>query len=224
MTIDHHGWRAGNDEGDTCGEEPTSSQMLYNRIKQLSDRMHSHDLRPSLDSVHNSTHGNRRDDEGCTAGNSGDLTLDHGLQGLSDPRRDISSRNSTLVDETSLNISDEDKDAVLRDSDNRNSQALVVYSEVNESPLSYTEEQEQLREDSEYNASTLGGDGEDRHSQHGSDKGEGSGAPRKPHPPTDDIDPKLYKALEKMRKLDEKLANVTKVSLILLRILCLVEA
>ena len=195
--------------------------MLYNRIKQLSDRMHSHDLRPSLDSGHNSTHSNRRDDEGCTAGNSGDLTLDHGLQCSSDPREDISSCNSTLVDETSLNISDEDKDAILRDSDSRdllNSQALMVYSEVNESPLSYTEEQEQLHEDLEYNAGALGGGGEDRHPQNGSDKGGGSdggGAQRKSHPPTDDIDPKLYKALEKMRKLDEKLANVTKVSLIL---------
>ena len=214
MTVHHHGWRAGNDEEDTCGEEPTSSQMLYDRIKQLSDRMHSHDLGPSLDSRHNSTFGNGCDDEGCSAGNSGDLILDHGLRCSSDPREDISSRNSTLVDEISLNISDKDKDAVLRDSDNRNSQALVVYSEVNESPLSYTEEQQQLREDLEYNASALGGDGEDRHSQHGSDKGGGSdggGAPRKPHPPTDDIDPKLYKALEKMRKLDEKLANVSKV-------------
>ena len=94
----------------------------------------------------------------------------------------------------------------------------MVYSEVNESPLSYTEEQEQLHEDLEYNAGALGGGGEDRHSQNGSDKGGGSdggGAQRKSHPPTDDIDPKLYKALEKMRKLDEKLANVTKVSLIL---------
>ena len=44
------------------------------------------------------------------------------------------------------------------------------------------------------------------------DVGGGDGATRKPHVPTDDIDPKLYKALEKMRKLDEKLANVTKVS------------
>ena len=213
-----HGWRAVND-----GEEPTSSQMLYDRIKQLSDRMHS-DLRTSQDNGHNSTYGNRRDHENHNAGNGGDLTSDHSSRHSFDPREDNSSRNSTLVNETSLNTSDEDKDAVLKDSDSRdllNSRALVVYSEVNESPLSYAEEQQQLREDLEYNASAIGGDGEDRHFQHGSDKGGGSdggGGPRNPHPATDDIDPKLYKALEKMRKLDEKLANVTKVSSMLLRL------
>jgi hypothetical protein len=187
--------------------------------------MHS-DLGPSLDSGHISTYGNRHDDESHrTAGNSCDLTSDHSSRYLSDPREDISSRNSTLVDEASLNTSVEDKDALLRDSDSRdlsNSRALMVYSEVAESPSSYSEEQEQLREDLECNADALGmGNGEDRHSQHGlSDKGGGSddggGGTRKPHAPTDDVDPKLYKALEKMRKLDEKLANVAKVSFITL--------
>lgn len=222
MAVHHHSWSAGNDE-DTCmyKEEPTSSQMLYDRIQQLSDRMHA-ELRPSQDDRHSSTYGSRHDEGHHIIQGDGDLTSDHSSRYSVDSREDISSRNSTLVDETSLNTTNGERDAVLRDLDSRelNSRALVAYSEVNESPLSNTrmEEQEHSHKNLEYNVGALGSDGEDRNSQHGSgimsgdDVGGSDGGTRKPHVPTDDIDPKLYKALEKMRKLDEKLANVTKVS------------
>lgn len=212
MPSHHHSWSAGNGE-DACREEPTSSQMLYDRIQQLSDRMHS-ELRPSQDDRHYSISSSRCDED-HTAGNS-DLTSDHSSRYSTDPRADSSSHNSTLVGETSLNTSNEDENAILRDSDSKdlNSRALVVYSEVNELPLSNTEEQEQLCEDLEHNGGAVDSDGDHGHSQEGSGK-VGGGGPHKPRVPTDDIDPKLYKALEKMRKLDEKLANVTKVSLLL---------
>ena len=208
MPSHHHSWSAGNDE-DACREEPTSSQMLYDRIQQLSDKMHS-ELRSSQDDRHNSTPSSRHG-ESYTAGNS-DLASDHSSRYSTYPREDSTSRNSTLVDETSLNTSDEDEDAVLRDSNSKdlNSKALVVYSEMNESPLSNTEEQEQFHEDMEHIGGALGSEGD---SQEGSSKVGGSG-PHKPRVHTDDTNPKLYKALEKMRKLDEKLTNVTKVKFV----------
>lgn len=213
MTNHHqHSWSPGNDE-EASREEPTTPEMLYNRVKQLSDRVHS-ELRPSQDYRHYSSRRN----EDFTA-DSDDLTLDHSSRYS---REGSSSRNSTLMDETSLNTSDEDKDAALRDSASRelNSRALVVYFEANESRLSNTEEQEKLCEDLECNGGSTVGCGSDRgYSQRSSgDRGGGGSDPHKPHVSTDDIDPKLHKALEKMRKLDEKLANVTKVSRILLKI------
>ena len=171
--------------------------MLYDRIQQLSDKIHS-ELRPSQDDE-------EMDSSSCRIGtaDTSSLTSDDKSRNSAATGEDISSGNSTLVDEESLNTS------VDEDSRDLNSHALVVYSEVNESPVSNTEEQEQLHEEElKHTGGTLDSDGDHRHSQKSNDKG-GSGRGHKL--PTEDIDPKLYKALEKMKKLDERLANLTKV-------------
>ena len=185
--------------------------MLYDRIQQLSHKLHT-ELRPFQDATQKESDSfSSRHDEDCTDDASNLISV-HSSKQSADVREDISSRNFTLVDKESLSTSDED--GLREDSDDKDStsHALVVYSgsEVNKSHVSNTEEQGQLREDLEHIEAALGGDGDaDGNPQQRSSGKIGGGDERTL--PTSDINPKLYKALEKMRKLDERLANITKV-------------
>ena len=125
----------------------------------------------------------------------------------------LSSRNSTLVGEGSLSSSSEDlsvEDADLddhKDNCDVNSCAIVVHPETS-IDVSTSMSSGELHEGLEYNVGQLDSDGSDRHSQDSNgDKWVGNKIP-----PGNNMDPKLYKALEKMRKLDERLSNITKVS------------
>ena len=208
-------WSAGSDkEG-----EPTLSRMLYDEIQQLSDKIHI-ELGQSQDDGHTASDptSSRLDRVGEAVASN--LTPEHSLE----HSQSISSGNSSPMDD---DTSDEDapiiNDTGFREFDkfkDSSSHEIALYSEQDKLLGASNTEEGLLQDGLEQDEGALnitGGNG--RCLKNGVEKDGGSGKDGddvsdsggiKPH--AENIDPKLYKALEKMRKLDKKLANLTKVN------------
>lgn len=200
-----HGW---SDSDPKKGD--VSSHEVYDRIQELSDRLHRH-----LGAAEDVTHEEIGSSRYLPSRHNECLSVDRSpISGqVSHSTEQLSSRNSTLVGEESLSSSSEDLSAEDTDFDDHkdcdiDSCATVVHPETSINVSSSVSGVE-LCEDLEHNVGKLDSDGGSyRHSQHSNgDKWVGNKIP-----PGNNMDPKLYKALEKMRKLDERLANITKVN------------
>ena len=197
-----HSWSAGDPE-----QGEPSSHVLYDRIQELSDRLHTQ-LEASQGAVDEETGSSNSLSSGHNECLSADCS--HVSGQVSCSREQHSSRNSTLVDEESLSSSSEElsEDTDLDDPKDCdvNSCATVVHPEI--SYVSTSVSRGELREDLEHNGGELDSDESSHYSQQSNvDKCVGNKMP-----PGSNMDPKLYEALEKMRKLDKKLANITKVN------------
>ena len=197
-------------------EGSRSAEVLHDRIEEISNRLHgltglSHERNSRLDREETPDSPSRYD-----GGLPGDVDR-YGTE-PSYGRENLSSRNSTLVDEEGELMSSSGEDFSSDESEAEentsnsvtDSRAMLVHSETCDSSRSAPEVG--FREDLEENGRCLDSDGNSQSSDKGSD-GEGIGKRRFRSRTFDSsMDPKLYKALEKMKKLDERLANISKVS------------
>ena len=202
---------------DTKSKDDTSSaEILHDRIREISDRIHG---LTSLDRQQNSGH-DYKELFNSPPRNSGGLTTDVAsyLEGSTNGRDNASSRNSTLVDdEGELTYSSSDESSSIDGTElgeqatnsSSVSRATMVHSEI--CNFSRSAPEVGFHEDIEVNGLDSGSDGDNQRRENGSSNESIGTRTTRSSSHDSGMDPKLFKALEKMRKLDERLANITKV-------------
>ena len=194
-------------------DDTSSAEILHDCIREISDRLHG---LTSLDRQQNSGH-DYKELSNSPPRSGGGLTTNVAsyLEGSTNGRDNASSRNSTLVDDEAYSSSDESssidetehgEQAINSSSVSR---ATMVHSEI--CNFSRSAPEVGFHEDVEVNGLDSGSDGDSQRRDNGSSNERVGTRTTRSSSQDSGMDPKLFKALEKMRKLDERLANITKV-------------